>query len=186
MPVLVLHEQAFRRAVGLVPVHHRDIRGLQTFGENVEFGLLLQAARDLCAACRASTVARNPLPPKSTATDAGGPGRSNSPRRCRCEEARAPPVDARPVARYLWVALHVVDDAKPIPQRVDELPVDVVASASVDPWSRLYVSTSTRRPRATSRRRSRRVRRGRGRLDEVVQQVRHGGRCYTSVENNPG
>ena len=46
-------------------------------------------------------------------------------------------MDARPVARCLWVALHVVDDAKPIPQRVDELPVDVVASASVDPWSRL-------------------------------------------------
>ena len=44
LEILTLHEHALGRAVGLVPVHHRDVGRLEPHGKDVELGLLLQAA----------------------------------------------------------------------------------------------------------------------------------------------
>ena len=165
LEVLVLHENTLGRTVGLVPVHHRDVRRFESFGEHVEFGLLLQAPR--IGAKRVGCRGRHRV--------LGFPRQQRPPPRILVEQiarqrgagARKAQDDQRtldPFIADLGVALDVVDDAKPIPQRVDELAVDEVASAWIHTGrglARLDQQLETIAP--ANRRRSRRGRRARRR-----------------------
>jgi len=82
------------------------------------------------------------------------------------------------------MALDVVDDPKPVPQRVDELPVDEVAAAGIDTGCRLARVDKQPQPIAPCVL-AEVVETGpfAGARDEIGEWRRHGGRYYTSVEN---
>ena len=193
LEVLALHEDALGRAVGLIPVHERDVRRLEPFGEHVELGLLLQAPRIVVQGFRRRAAAPNPRPPTSTATAAADPGRADSWR------ARYPYAEAQDdegtfdgLVPDLGVSFEVVDDAQPVPQRIDELAVHVAAPALGCARRRLHRCDEQLQTLAPSvraevveigafTRRSRQARESREWSTNLG--CRHGRRHYTTIEN---